>query len=606
MQKVSRFFPRIKLALHSGRAIRLVWESSPAWFIANSVLVLVLGVLPLASLYLLKLIVDSIERAQAIADLNESIDHIIWLIILAAGISLLTAFARSASNLVTEAQSQVVTDHVQDMLHSKSITIDLEYFENPQYHDTLHRAQKDALSRPTQIVNSILGISLSVCSLLAVAGLLAFSLHWLLVVVLLLAAIPDALVRFLYSDQLYRWQRKSTALARREWYYNAVLTRDVHAKEIRLYQIGKFLKNRSRALRRRLRIEKRKIGITRSSRELMASLSQIIAIYGTFTFIAYQTLAGALTLGSLLMYFYSFQRGQTMLQELSKGLSGLYESNLFLNSLFEFLNLEPKVTEPTDPKPLIWSRESDLTFDNISFQYPGSDKKVLEDISLSIAPGEHIAFVGENGSGKTSLIKLLCRLYDPTEGRITLGGIDVREFSTESLRREINVIFQDYAQYQMTVRENIWLGDVNLPVENSRVITASQHAGADEFIANLNDNYETQLGRWFDNGEELSTGQWQKIALARAFMREGRLLVLDEPTSALDAKAEYDLFKRFHKIARNRTVILISHRLSTVKMVDRIYVLKGGRIIESGSHANLIRREGTYARLYKLQASHYD
>ena len=605
MQEHETLKLRIQGALRMGRALRLVWQSGPGLALANGGLIVIQSLLPLASLYLIKLIVDAVETALTAPDSGEAFDQIVWLIMLAAAVALLSAFARSMANLITEAQAQIVTDRVQNMLHAKSVAIDLEYYENAEYYDTLHRAQQQAPSRPTRVVNDMLRIAQATISLIAIVGLLLFALHWLLAVILFAAAIPGALVRFWYSDRMYRWQHLRTSTDRRARYYNWLLTSDWHAKEIRLFNLGQLFTRRSKELRKQLRQEKLDIAKTRSAGELAASLGQTLAIFGALAFVAHQTLGGAITLGGLVMYFQAFQRGQSLLQEMSTGLSGLYENNLFLSSLFEFLDLSPKVVEAVNPKPVPQPMQTGIVFEQVTFHYPAGRHNVLEDISFTIRPGEHVAFVGENGAGKTSLIKLLCRLYDPIEGNITFDGIDIREMDTTVLRREISVIFQDYARYQMTARENIWLGDVELPPESERIETAARDAGADEVIAGLRAGYDTQLGKWFDDGEELSIGQWQKVALARGFVRDGQVMVLDEPTSALDAKAECEMFDSFHRMVKGRTVILISHRLSTVKMVDRIFVLKGGKIVESGSHDELVQHKGAYANLFELQAQHY-
>jgi ATP-binding cassette subfamily B protein len=305
------------------------------------------------------------------------------------------------------------------------------------------------------------------------------------------------------------------------------------------------------------------------------------------------------------MYFQAFQRGQSALNQMMSGLAALYEDNLFLANVMEFLALEPRVPEPADPVPVPEPMKVGIELEGVSFRYPGSRENALREISLTIRPGEHIALVGANGSGKTTLIKLLCRLYDPTEGRISLDGADLSGFETGALRRQISVVFQDYARYHLTARENIWFGDTTHQAENGRVVAAAELSGADEVIARLPRGYDTVLGKQFQDGAELSIGEWQKVALARAFMREAQIIVLDEPTSSLDAQAEYEVFRKFRQLARGRTAVLISHRFSTVRMADRIYVLDGGRIVESGTHDELVRLGGTYARLFQLQASSY-
>jgi ATP-binding cassette subfamily B protein len=305
------------------------------------------------------------------------------------------------------------------------------------------------------------------------------------------------------------------------------------------------------------------------------------------------------------MYFQAFQRVQGFLQGILGSLAGLYEDNLFLSNLYEFLDLKRTVIEPVQPKSVPRPMQKGIALDHVSFQYPGGARRVIEDISLTIRPGEVVALVGENGSGKTTLMKLLCRLYDPTDGTITLDGVDLRQFETNALRHEISIIFQDYAHYHLSARENIWFGNTALPPDTERVITAAQNSGAHTVISSLPHGYDTILGKRFADGEELSIGEWQKVALARAFMRDSQIIVLDEPTSSMDAKAEYEVFQSFRQLVSGRTAILISHRFSTVRMADRIFVLKHGRIIEGGTHDELICAQGTYARLFEMQAQHY-
>jgi ATP-binding cassette subfamily B protein len=312
-----------------------------------------------------------------------------------------------------------------------------------------------------------------------------------------------------------------------------------------------------------------------------------------------------MTLGDLVMYYQAMQRGQDLLRQLLSGFAALYEHHLFLSNLFEFLDLQQTVVTSVRYQPVPRPIRRGIVFDRVSFHYPTSTRMVLDSVSLTISPGEHVAFVGENGAGKTSIIKLLCRLYDPTTGSIAVDGIDMRHLDTMALRREISVIFQDYARYFLTARDNIWLGDVDLPPDQERIEAAARNAGAHEVITQLPQGYETILGSWFDSGIDLSIGEWQKIALARAFLRQAQVIVFDEPTSAIDAEAEYQLFQKLHRLTAGRTVILISHRLSTVRMADCIYVLERGSIIESGTHNELYGAGGTYTRLFDTQAEYY-
>jgi ATP-binding cassette, subfamily B, bacterial len=598
--------PRLKIlrTLQLGRAFHFVWQSAKGWTIANGFLLLVQGVLPLLPLYLMKLTVDAVSFGLAAPEKGLVFRRVVFLLGLMGAVTLLNVLTRSIAGLISEGQSQVVTDHMQDVLHAKSIEVDLEYYESDQYYDTLHRAQREAPFRPAHIVNGLAQIGRNGLALLAMAGLL-FSFHWSITVILFLAVIPGIVVRIKYSGKMYDWQREQTSTEREAWYYNWILTGSSHAKELRLFDLGPLFKQRFHDLRKKLRREKLGIALSRSTGELVAQTCATLAIYGSYAFIAYRAVNGSITLGDLVMYFQAFQRGQGFLQEMLSGLAGLYEDNLFLSNLYEFLNLKNKITDPSPAYPVPQPLKTGIDFDRVGFQYPNGTRKVLEDISLHIKTGEMVALVGENGSGKTTLIKLLCRLYDPTTGNISFDGINLRRFALTPLRREISVIFQDYARYHLTARENIWLGNTTLPPDHEKIISAARSSGADEVITSLPYGYETTLGKWFENGEELSSGEWQKVALARAFMRDTPIIVLDEPTSSLDAESEYAVFQNFRRLAAGRTAVLISHRFSTVRMADRIFVLKEGRIIEEGSHEDLMRMGGTYAGLFETQARNY-
>ncbi|HOL17647.1 MAG TPA: ABC transporter ATP-binding protein, partial [Bacillota bacterium] len=387
--------------------------------------------------------------------------------------------------------------------------------------------------------------------------------------------------------------------------YHRMLTDIFHAKEVRLFDLGELFRRRHLDLRELIRRERLALAKTRSRFELLAQAGTVAALYGLLAFVAWRVIAGTMTLGDMVMYHQAFQRAQTALQGLMAGLAGLYEDSLFLKHFYDFLDLKPRVAAPRHAAAVPRPMRAGIELQNVTFRYPGSDRDVLCGVNLHLRPGEVVALVGDNGAGKTTLAKLLCRLYDPDGGRITMDGIDFRQFDPRALRREITMIFQDFVQYPLTARENIWIGDVLLDPADGRIIRASRQAGAEEVISRLPQGYETILGKRFDRGMEISIGEWQKIALARAFLREAQLIILDEPTSAMSVRAEYELFQSFRELLRGRAALLISHRFSTVGMADRICVLEGGRIIEQGSHAELLKRGGRYARMYGLQAQYY-
>jgi ATP-binding cassette, subfamily B, bacterial len=594
---------KITQALHLWPAINMVWSCSPRWTIARIGLLIIQGLLPLFSLYLTKLVIDALTQGNT-AQIAATGQQLLILLALIAVVTVISDLCIFLSDLVNTAQSHRLEDRMSDLLQAKSIEMDLGYYETPQYLDTLKRAQEEATYRPNQVLQRLVEIAQQGISLSAMLVLL-LSLHWGIGGVLLAAALPAVVVRLKYAKHLFNWHRQKTAIERQTDYINWMLTSTLFAKEIRLFGLGKLFRGRFQVLRKELWQGIVLISTQRSIAGLGAQILSSILILAAYAFIVNQVLQGVLKVGDLFIYYQAFERGQSSLKGVLVSLSGLYEDNLFLANLYDFLNLKSAVAEPVQPKLLPCPMQSGIVFDQVSFQYASSTRQSLYDINLTIAPGEVIALVGENGSGKTTLVKLLCRLYDPTSGTASIDGINLKDFSTSDLRRQISVIFQDYAKYNLTALENIWLGNIELPQSVESILSAAQRSGADRVVNSLPEGYETVLGTLFDDGEELSIGQWQKIALARAFLCNSQVIVLDEPTSAMDPKAEYDVFQKFRQLITNQTAILISHRLSTVKMADRIYVMDKGRIIEEGTHEALMRQKGTYANLFEIQAEPY-
>lgn len=586
------------------RVLRLIWSSARGWTLASICLVIVQGMLPFASLYLLKLVVDSATSALTLPDKETAFKAVVYLIGLAAAVALFGAFCRSFAAVVNEAQANAVTDRMQKILHSKSIEVDLAYYESSQYYDKLHRAQRDAPYRPTQILNSLVNMAQNGISLVAVA-LLVFSLHAGIGIILFIGILPDIILRIKYSEKNYQWHLKKTPVERQASYFNWLLTGDRHSKEIRLFGLGQIFMKRSRVLWSQIRQEKLKMSFQRSLGEFLSQIFANLVIFGSFAYIAYQTVYGAITLGALVMYYHAFQRSQSFLRGFLENVAALYEHSLFIRDLYEFLDLEPSVSEPLNPKRVPRPIKDGIVFEGVSFKYPDSQRMALENVNISIQAGEKIALVGENGSGKTTLVKLMCRLYDPTEGCIRIDGTSLQDFSISDLRRETSVILQDYVKYQLTARDNIWFGNINVPSNDETIEVSARLSGADKVIKGLHKGYDTILGKRFEEGEELSTGEWQKLALARTFLSDAQIVVLDEPTSSLDPKAEAEVFENFYNVFRHRTVVFISHRFSTIRLADRIYVLNNGKILETGSHDDLVHFGGIYAQLFEKQAVYY-
>ena len=598
---------KFSTALRLRRPLALVWESAPAWTVAGLILMVFQALLPLAVLYLLKLTIDAITAGIVAPDKMAALREVMLLVALTGLASLLIATLRAVAGIVEEHKGQLVTDHVTDIIHRQSAAVDLAYYEDSRYHDTFYRAQREAASRPSRIVHGLTQLIQNSISLVALAGLLLY-LHWTIALVLFAAATPGIVVKVRHSRRLYRWYTRRTETERRAYDYHRMLTDIFHARELRLFNLGDLFRQRYKDLRTVLRGERLVLAKKRSRADLLAQAVMIVSLFGMVAFIAWQTLQGRMTLGDMVMYQQAFQRSQTALQGIMGGLAGLYEDNLFLNHFYGFLDLKPKIATPppgkalTPPRPM----HRGIVFEDVIFQYPGAQKAVLKGINLHITPGEVVALVGDNGAGKTTMAKLLCRLYDPDDGNIAIDGIDYRMIDAQELRREITMIFQDYMQYPLSARENIWIGDVALDPGDARVELAARQAGADSLIRCLSNGYETILGKRFREGAEISIGEWQKIALSRAFLRDAQLIILDEPTSAMSARAEYELFQSFRDLLNGRSALLISHRFSTVRMADKICVMEEGKIVEEGSHDALLGRpEGRYALMYNMQAHSY-
>jgi len=600
-------------AFRLGRAVRLVWQSAPGWAVLNMVLVILQGLLPLATLYLIKRIIDAVTVAKGVVttavspsapatatslDLSSIPSSILLLVALAGASVLLAALCRSLAELSGQAQSTLVSDKVSDILHAQSVAVDLEYYEDTRYQDTLHRAQQEAPYRPTRISNGLLSIGQNLVSFGGIAALL-FALGWQVAVVLFLAAIPGAIIRVIFARRLFRFERAQAENERRAWYYHWLLTDGQHAKEVRLFDLGATLRKRFLDLRVALRKGRLHISGQRAWSDFLTQALAVAALFGALAWVALRAVRGSLSLGDLFLYYSGFQMALNSLQSLLRGLAGLYEDNLFLIDFENFLSLKPHVPVPTSPSPV--PETGSLVCRGLAFRYPGSDRDNLTGVDFTLEHGQVVALVGENGSGKTTLVKLLCRLYDPSAGSIQMNGLDLRSLDPIAWRKGITVIFQDYLRYALTAWENIWLGDPGAEPDRERIAKAAELAGIDGRIGKLPQGYDTMLGVRFYQGQELSWGEWQKVALARAFFRDARIVILDEPTSALDALAEAELFHHFRQLIGGRSAILISHRFATVKMADRIYVMADGGIAEEGTHSELMDRNGIYARMVNAQ-----
>jgi len=590
---------------YSKRALVLVWSTNKFLTISLIVLTVVAGALPGGIAYVGARIVDAVIHAADLAQENRG-EHLSQVLKFVGLEALLVAAISLAQRGLSLAQSLLraqLGQRVNVMILEKALTLDLTQFEDSEFNDKLTRARREASSRPLSLVMRTFALLQNAVSLITFGGLLIRFSGWA-VILLVLAGLPAFLAEAKFSGEAFRLFRWRAPESRMQMYLESVLAREDYAKEVKLFDLGRRFLDRYRDIFKRLYKEDRDLTLRRDAWGFGLGLLGTAALYGGYAWIAASAVMAKLTVGQMTMYVTLFRQGQSAVAAALSAVGGLYEDNLYLSNLFEYL--EQPVTSSAGRAKAGPTPGDGIRFEDVEFTYPGAATPALSNITMHVRPGESLALVGENGSGKTTMIKLLTRLYHPTRGRILLDGLDLEEWEESILRRRIGVIFQDFARYQMLAGENIGAGDEPAFDDEARWRAAASKGLAAEFVEQLPAAYHTQLGKWFKDGRELSGGQWQKIALARAFMRsEADILVLDEPTAAIDAGAEAEVFEHFRELTHNRIAIVISHRFSTVRVADQILVLDGGRIIESGSHESLMADEGRYARLFSLQARGY-
>ncbi|MBF0225244.1 MAG: ABC transporter ATP-binding protein [Desulfobacterales bacterium] len=579
-------------------AFKLIHQSAGKLAIIWIILLLLQGLLPIAAVYLTRTLVDSIVAMIGLGGGWESMMSIFpagiaMIIVLIAGEVL-----RGVSKWIRTDQSERVQDYVHGLIHDKAIQIDISFYDTPEYYDQLHRARIDAISRPAALIENAGIMIQSFITLAAMGGVLLTFGIWI-PLLLLFSTLPALLVVFRHTIRFHHWRIRNTKDTRKTSYYDMILTQREAALEMRLFGLGPHFQTLFKNLRKRLRKERVELVRSEAVSQAVAALIGLASLVGALVWIALQVLRGAVGLGSIALFYQAFYQGQRMMRSLLSSAGEIYRNIMFLENLFEFLSIKPRISSPDKEIDYPFLKKA-IDLQNVTFLYPGNAQPALENFNLHIPAGKITALMGENGAGKTTLIKLICRFYDPEKGCLLIDGTDIKNFSFESLRIRITVLFQEPVRYHDTVFNNIAFGDIDNNPNIDQIKTASRASGADIPINRLPETYESVLGKWF-GGAELSGGEWQRLALARAFLRKAELIILDEPTSSMDSWAESDWLMRFHQIVDGRTALIITHRLTTALQADVIHVMEKGRIIESGSHQELIDVNGRYAESWTRQ-----
>ena len=583
-----------------GRVYRLIWAAAGGWTLAWAILLVVQGLLPVGLVYLTKPLVDGVQSAVGAGGSWESVRPVFFVAIAIGGILLLTELIKVALEWIGAAQAELVQDHLSDLLHEKSTSVDFAFYETPDYYDRMFRARVDASNRPLALLESSGSLVQNGITVLAMAAVLIPYGAWL-PPVLLLSTLPAFYVVIRTSRRYHAWSNKSTTERRRTQYLGVVLTDAYYAAEVRFFGLADHFRKAYLDLRHRLRTDRLNLLRDQSFARLGAEVIAVFVSAATIAWMVWRAFVGLATLGDIALFYQAFQRGQGLMRALLTNIGQIYNNGLFLTNLFEFLDLQTRIADPADPVPAPAHLKHGIRFRDVTFKYPGTDRVALERFNLTIPAGRTVAIVGANGAGKTTLLKLLCRFYDPESGAVEVDGIDLRNLALDELRRMITIMFQLPVSYQDTARQNIGLGNLVAAQSSARIEAAARNAGAHDLISGLPKGYDAVLGKWFADGTELSAGEWQRVAMARAYLRQSEIIVLDEPTSMMDSWAEAAWFENFRGLVRNRTAIIITHRLTIAMRADVIHVMEHGRIIESGNHQELVAANGPYATSWKAQ-----
>ncbi len=599
------FGERLAALKHVPALLRLVYGTHRGYTIAILALRAVRSLIPLAVLWVGKLIIDEVVANVALVQGGGAVDwsRLAGLVALELGIAVVGEGLARLSSLLESLLGDLFSNRISVRLMEHAATLDLSQFEDAETYDHLERARRQTTGR-IGLFTLLLSTSQDVVTLISLGGVLLLQMPWLLLllaVAVLPAFLGEAHFAGLGYSLLYHWTPERRLLD----YLRYLGASDESAKEVKLFGLSDFLVGRYSSLSDEFYRENKSLAVRRNIVSTLLVSIGTLGYYGAYGVIIYGTVLGRFSIGALTFLAGSFRQSRDLIQRVLLSLSQIYEQSLYLSDLFTFFDVKPRVTSQPGSRQVPVPIREGFVFHDVGFKYPGSNRWAVRHLSFRLEPEERLALVGENGAGKTTLVKLLARLYDPDEGRITLDGVDLKDYDLTSLRRNIGVIFQDFVRYDFVLKENIGVSQVDALEDDGRVREAAKRSLADSVAGRLAGGYDQMLGRRFDGGVELSGGEWQKVALGRAYMREAQVLILDEPTAALDARAEYDVFVRFSELTKGKMAVLISHRFSTVRMADRILVLKDGELVDHGTHEELVARQGLYAELFSLQAAGY-
>lgn len=584
---------------HLKRALQLVWTAAPRWTVGWTVLLVLQGLVPYGSISLTRLLVDNLVE---VLSANQLMSSVVWLAAGLGGVLLLGQVLGALQTWVQAGQSAIIRDYLDQLILQQSISMDVSVFDSPDYFDRLHRAQTHGSQYPLTLLENLGMLLRSGLTLLSLLILL-IPYGWWLPVVLFLSTLPALYVVTYHGQQVYAWQRRTTADTRRSWYYHWLMNTRENASEVRLFGLGHYFLTAFGELRQRLRSERLALLRKQGVAEVLAGIVALAIAGGAVVSMLWRVTQGLASLGDLTLFYQAFSQGQQVMGTLLRGVGQVYQQGLYLGDLFEYLSLAPAIVDPASPQKLPNTVEQGIRFREVTFSYPAGTTPALSNCDLFIPAGQTVAVVGFNGAGKSTLIKLLCRFYDPDSGAIEIDGIDVRSVRVAELHQRLTVLFQTPVRYHDSVLLNVQYGNVGVPAGNDDIETALNAAGATPIVDKLTHGHDSMLGTWFEGGTDLSVGEWQRLALARAFWRKAPILVLDEPTSAMDPWAEAEWGKCWQTLSENYTTLIITHRFTTARYADLIYVMDSGRVVESGTHTELIKANGLYAKSWREQQS---